>query len=138
MKIWIALTAGFYAIMRGFGEAMTMFQPGVREHPMFAWYHITRIVEAVALSVAILLMYSLKDVKGIVYYFMGTVLIVWELTELSYFFGRLGQAPFGHENLMGVYSVDSINGIIILHVSRVMFGVGLYIFAQKRACLNDV
>ena len=125
--IIIAL-ALFWSAVRGLCEAMTMHLPNPREHPWFAWYHAGRVLEAAALAALAVLLWQfagdhIADISKMIYMFTGLALIAWEAFELSYFAGRLGQAALGHENVLGIWSVDSLLRVGLFHAGRILTGV---------------
>lgn len=127
MKALFVLAAALYASLRGLAEGITMFKPGPREHPWFRWYHQLRIGEALGLMASVFL--ALKF-KVTFWTLAGTLFIAWELTELGYALARLGQSPFGHENILGFWTVDSIPLVLFLHAARCCIA-GVCIFAGR-------
>lgn len=117
--ILAAIAGTVYQILRGLNEAMTMHKPGVREHPWFRWYHLTRVLEAIAgMATAVILWGTRRRVM----FLAGLALIGWESFEMAYSIGRLGQTGW-HENVMGLYSLDGMGMVLTLHILRTLLGV---------------
>ena len=133
-RLWLLFAALVYSAVRGINEAMTMHLPGVREHQWFIWYHQGRIVEAIAGAVtAVMLWEWVQRARGWygrgwhspAAFLAGLCFLAWECFELSYFAGRVGQAAFGHENILGFWAVSSVGAVTGLHAARVLVGLAL-------------
>ncbi len=114
-----AIAGAVYSALRGLNEAMVMHKPNVRDHPLFRWYHLTRVLEATAGAITVLLAWGNR--RRVVF-LSGLAVIGWESFEAAYVLGRLGQANW-HENVMGVYAVDGMGMVLTLHVVRTLLGV---------------
>lgn len=134
MKYLIFVFGMFYGIMRGLGEALVMYQANVRDHPWYGYYHWIGILEAIlCMATAITVFCWLKrqsvkhivDVLKIACFLIGILLLLWEGFEISYYFGRMGQVVFGHENILGIYTVESKTIVGCIHGLRVLAGLVL-------------
>lgn len=103
-----------------------MHYPNPREHPLFDWYHQIRIAEIALLALAAVSAWRLRhhigDITGMIW-LAGLSVAAWELFEVSYLLGRIGQAAW-HENILGFWSVDG-SGVIVIHVARAIIGAAL-------------
>lgn len=127
------LTALLYSLFRGLNEAMVMFQPNIRDHPWFAWYHSGRIIEAAMLVICSIIAFkwhltAFLDARyrNILWKYLmslfGVFTLSWEVFEIAYWFGRMGQVN-GHENLLGIWSIDTLMAVIAIHVVRFLIGI---------------
>ena len=102
-----------------------MYFPNVRDHPLFALYHIGRLAEMVFLIIATCLFPDhIADIRKMIF-LAGIALLSWEAFELSYWFGRCGQAAAGHENVLGMWSIDSVKWWTVIHAGRIISGTTL-------------
>ncbi|MCK9327534.1 MAG: hypothetical protein M0P69_18720, partial [Bacteroidales bacterium] len=53
----------------------------------------------------------------------GLSVAAWEFFELSYLWGRVGQAS-AHENILGFWPLDG-SGVLYLHAARAIVGIAL-------------
>lgn len=103
-----------------------MHYPNPREHPLFDWYHQLRIVECALLALAAVTLWRIRHNWRTYKNYLslaGLSIAAWELFELSYLWGRVGQAA-AHENIMGLYSLDG-SAVLYVHAARVLIGAAL-------------
>ena len=116
-----------------------MHYPNPRTHPLFDWYHQIRIAEIVMLCAACYCLFdgnlqfmqnrhSWRTIKDCLI-LAGLSVAAWEFFELSYLWGRVGQAA-AHENVMGLYSLDG-SAVLYLHAARAIIGIALIIGGRK-------
>ena len=139
MKWLFAVSFMLWQAVRGLGEAIVMHYPNPRDHPLFAAYHQIRLVEYAMLCTACYCVFGgnlqLRRIchnwRTIADYttLAGLSVAAWELFELSYMWGRVGQAT-AHENIMGLFSLDG-SGVLYVHAARVLIGAALIIGGRK-------
>jgi len=122
LEAWILALLVVYMVLRGVNEGIAMHLPNLREHPWFWWYHSGRMLEAAALIGATLI-WGVSSVRWL--FLAGAALVAWEAFEIAYFVARLGQAAPGHENILGLRTVDSLTVVCGIHLARVLLGAAL-------------
>lgn len=131
MKLWLLIFAVLYGLLRGFGEGMVMHFPNVRDHLAFYAYHSARLLEPLCL-IAATVSWGIGAARHM--FTAGVAVLMWEAFEVSYMVTRAGQVQFGHENILGIWTVDSLAAVIALHVLRVLCGLALTLKGGKDAC----
>lgn len=133
LKLWFVILGILYGAMRGIVESIVMYQPGCRDHPWFdSWYHWLSTGEAFALAATAITAFCwfrkqkiryVADMLKIAAVLAGLMFLLWEGFEISYYFGRMGQVVFGHENFLGMRAID--NSIIVgcIHGLRIILGL---------------
>jgi len=106
-----------YSFVRGITDGIVWWFPNPRQHRWFKFYHGLRIVEAIGLIVATIFLWSVKVDCLNFYLILGALFAMWELFELGYKLSRKEQVK-GHENFLGIFAIDNIQFVYILHIAR--------------------
>lgn len=106
-----------------------MYIPGPRTHNFFSWYHEITVLD-IGVSLCLFKMfldYYKREVNEFRQwlYILGSLFILWEATEVSYYIFRMGQVVWGHENLLGIYVMDSVPLVTTIHIVRTLIGTTL-------------
>ena len=121
--IYLALLfALLYSFVRGICEGIVFYFPNPRNHIWFRWYHPLRIMEAIALITATISASKVNYAASDIWFVLGAVFLIWELFELGYKLARKEQVE-GHENVLGIISLDNIRLVHILHFTRCAIGL---------------
>jgi len=108
-----------WGFIAGIGEGQTMYFAAPRFHPWFRWYHILRLCEVSLLFFAGILCAIAHPGLMVA---AGALVLSWELFEVGYAWARLGQCK-GHENILGMYSLDGKGKVRTLHIVRILTGI---------------
>ncbi len=121
-----------FGFLRGIKEGMVMLQdkdimhtgiyPAVRGHAWFDFYHAISVIVFILFGLAI---YQYIKKKPNILYLLGTLLLVWQLTEMGENFSRYATPIILHEhlNLADIIKIN-INGywVYLLHIVRTILG----------------
>lgn len=100
---------------------------GVRCHRWFRWYHLLCIGRDGALVAVVLLSATnLTIICNLLT--IGALILGWELFEAAYNFTRYHRLITGHENVLGVVSLNNGADVWLLHMFRLLIGVGLIVW----------
>lgn len=119
----LAAAIMLWCALRGVVEGQVMQTTGVRNDPWFPVYHLLCIARDGALVAVVLAAYHFADVNKLVT--AGALVIGWELFEAAYNYTRYRQFITGHENAMGLWSLDNGADVWLLHSFRILIGTGL-------------
>jgi hypothetical protein len=108
---------------------MVMNLPGVREHHAFYAYHMARVLEVLSLLAAYTA-WGLSDVSK--RFIGGGLFLMWEAFEIAYLITRGGQAALGHENILGVFTIDNLAITVLVHAARGLIGLALIYAGRSR------
>jgi len=101
---------GIVMTMRGDVNSTRNFE-GTRGNKYFVWYHILTILRD-----AIPLTYMVITLPP----FLGAAIILgWECFELSYNYIRYNKFFIAHENVWGIYNINTLKGVYITHGIRI-------------------
>jgi len=79
-------------------------------------------MEAIALITATISASKVNYAASDIWFVLGAVFLIWELFELGYKLARKEQVE-GHENVLGIISLDNIRLVHILHFTRCAIGL---------------
>jgi len=132
-----------FGLSRGIKEGMVMYQPGVREHPAFAVYHLLSVFVFVAFLFAAIAVYEKvynpfyrwRIEKGKwLYLLVGIPLLLWEFTEIGENIARYNKPfiAYEHINFADIISVN-INGAVVyfLHGVRLIAGLSITLIYRR-------
>jgi hypothetical protein len=79
-------------------------------------------LEALSLVTATILAQKVNYTASEIWFVLGAFFLVWEVFEIGYKLARKEQVK-GHENVLGIISLDNINLLHILHGIRISAGI---------------
>jgi len=119
MTVLFVLFVIVWGAARGFGEGIVWFQRAPQFHPWQGLYHGVRLCEYGLLFGAGAVTEAAQPGPLVI---LGALMLSWEAFEAAYLWARRGQAD-GHENVLGIYSLDSAGVVLALHIIRALAGV---------------
>ena len=113
-----------FSFVRGIAEGQVFYLVNPRQHPWFRLYHPLRILEALALITAAIMIWTARSSLLNFWLVSGALFMLWEITEVGYKWARLGHSDES-ENVMGFYEVRGRVQVFFLHAGRLILGIGL-------------
>ena len=130
-RLIFAIMVLFYGFLRGTEQAIVMHFPNPRDHWRYEYYHRLDILKELTLILIGIRLYLMQNSITFMY-IMGVSILLWEVTEFTYYYTRYRKSEFdgwfpNYENFFGTGLYLNRPLTRILHVSRLVAGTTLII-----------
>jgi len=123
----VMLTGLFFALIAGLCQGMIMFQPNLRDHVWFPFYHrFVRFVEPLSCGLFFIELnaYGLWQLQNLAF-FPGLFITGWELFEVGYSYTKYWKLIPEEENVFGLGWRLKGSDVQVAHGLRTAIGVVL-------------